>query len=149
MIQEADAVKRTLCVLTKIDVTQPISCVISRVSGTAPDAEPFRAGFGYIGISNGGDNRVTDMSSITRIETGFCAPLKNSHPELNERLGLSCLVNALIRNFQVHLRQHVLSNLETAAKSMRKLALDYSDTLGTFIDESNYRQALHNYLLLQ
>ena len=57
LIQECNAVDRTLCVLTKIDITVPIQSVISRVSSTSPDAGPFRNGFGNVGISNCGDER--------------------------------------------------------------------------------------------
>ena len=51
LIQECGAVDRTLCVLTKIDIRLPIDLVISRVLGTAKGSEPFRDGFGYIGLS--------------------------------------------------------------------------------------------------
>ena len=52
LIQECDAVNRTLCVLTKIDITKPSSTITEWVLGLSPDSEPFRSSHGYIGVSN-------------------------------------------------------------------------------------------------
>ena len=103
LIQECDAVDRTLCVLTKIDITKPSSTITERVLGLSPDSEPFRNSHGYIGVSNGSNNSNTDMTEITRIETNFCTELARNHPNqprLEEKLGLRSLVARLSRSFE-------------------------------------------------
>ena len=128
--------------LTKIDIRLPINSVISRVLGTAPGSDPFRGGFGYIGITNGNDNRIVDMALINQFESKFCTRLIRRHLQIGNRLGLACLVNVLILKFEIHLRQHVLPNLEAAGTGIRNSAIFYRDSLGVLINESNYAQVL-------
>ena len=85
---------------------------------------------------------MRDMARITRSESEFCAPLILRHPQIRNRLGLACLVNVLIDKFEIHLRQHVLPNLEAAGTGIRNSAIFYRDSLGVLINESNYAQVL-------
>ena len=75
LIQECGAINRSLCVLTKIDITRPQD-VVSRVSGISPDAESFRTN-GYIGISNSEFHPNRSFEDICAAEAALCQILAN------------------------------------------------------------------------
>ena len=85
---------------------------------------------------------MRDMALINHFESEFCAPLILRHPQIRNRLGLASLVNVLMDNFEIHLKQHVLPNLEAAGTGIRNSAIFYRDSLGVLINESNYAQVL-------
>ena len=80
---------------------------------------PFRGGFGYIGISNGIDPHITDLTQITRPDSELCSTLVQMEPQIRDKLGIAMLIDRLMQYFEIHLRQHVLPNLEAAEAGIR------------------------------
>ena len=143
LIQECGAINRSLCVLTKIDITRPLD-VVSRVSGISPDAEPFRTN-GYLGISNSEFHPNRSFEDICAAEAALCQMLANEpgfNNEVRMRLGIGNLVSRILLNFESHFKQRVIPTLICELDRIENEVNSTLTSIGTLITKDNISDAL-------
>ena len=85
------------------------------------------------------------MAKIADDEILLCTKLAityRSQQGLQEKLGLKSLVTSFARNFEIHLRDHVVHNVRVEVDMLKSEAENHLSTLGTIVTESNYREIL-------
>lgn len=102
IIQAANAERRTICALTKCDLTVPVDSVIKKVNGNAEDTIHLQP-HGYVGIVNG-NNQNVEIGTISASEDEFFRRFEAiAGVHFYERVGIIALSRKISEGFQQHL----------------------------------------------